>query len=202
MVVGGIGGASRCSGLDVLVSCQLGFSRHSVRQHTIRSLSVLSPLRRRSSLQDDTTLSDHTSNPGKPGILSSTFPGLEKAWNMLKKWGKSGILIQNLKQIQKFVNSMFQDLLLKMSCTKKIHLDLCHVYIIKTNTVIQNQINLGFLSFYMEIMKIHGISCHHRSGSPATPTLLQNKCLVIKPMNTFSVNNVFCSNNLMPHVEN
>ncbi len=25
--------------------------------------------------------------PGKPGILSFTFPGLENTWNMLKKWG-------------------------------------------------------------------------------------------------------------------
>ncbi len=24
--------------------------------------------------------------PGKPGILSFTFPGLENAWNLLKKW--------------------------------------------------------------------------------------------------------------------
>ncbi len=32
------------------------------------------------------------------------------------------------------INSVFKDSLFKMSLTKKIHLNLCHIYIIKTNT--------------------------------------------------------------------
>ncbi len=39
--------------------------------------------------------------------------------------------------------------------------------IMNTNTVIRNQINLVFHSFYLEIIwKIHGISCQQRGGNP------------------------------------
>ncbi len=39
--------------------------------------------------------------PGKPGILSFTFPGLENVWNLLKKWEIPGILTHNPKKIWK-----------------------------------------------------------------------------------------------------
>ncbi len=58
--------------------------------------------------------------PGKPGILSFTFPDLENAWNLLKKWWKPGILTQNLKKNLCFANSVFQDSLFKMWFTKQI----------------------------------------------------------------------------------
>ncbi len=36
--------------------------------------------------------------PWKPGFFLFTFPGLENAWNLLKKWGNHGILTQNLEK--------------------------------------------------------------------------------------------------------
>ncbi len=60
-------------------------------------------------------------------------------------------------------NLVFQDLLFKMSLTKKknhllVHLHLFHIYIINRNTVILSQIDLEFHCFYLEITwKIHGI---------------------------------------------
>ncbi len=48
----------------------------------------------------------------------------------------------------------------------KFYLHLCYIYISNTNTVIRNQIDLGFHSFYVEITwKIHGILCYQRSGN-------------------------------------
>ncbi len=35
---------------------------------------------------------------GKAGILSSTFPGLENVWNLLKQLEKPEILTQNLEK--------------------------------------------------------------------------------------------------------
>ncbi len=58
--------------------------------------------------------------PGKPGILSFTFPGLENAWNLLKNCGKTGIGTQYLEENLYFVNFVFQDsLTFKMSFSKK-----------------------------------------------------------------------------------
>ncbi len=44
--------------------------------------------------------------PGKRGILSYNFPGLENAWNFLEKWQKPGILTQNLEKDLNFENLM------------------------------------------------------------------------------------------------
>ncbi len=52
--------------------------------------------------------------PGKPRILSFIFPGLEKAWNLLKNCQKPGILTQNLEKNLYFVNFVSQDSLFKM----------------------------------------------------------------------------------------
>ncbi len=74
--------------------------------------------------------------PGKLGILSFTFPGLENAWNLFKKFEKLGILTQNLGKkhvICKFSVSRFTfpDVIYK----KSSDLHFCDIYIINTNTV-------------------------------------------------------------------
>ncbi len=51
-------------------------------------------------------------------LLSFTFPGLENAWNLLKKWEKPGIWTQNLENTWNFVNMLFQDSLFKMTFKK------------------------------------------------------------------------------------
>ncbi len=63
---------------------------------------------------------------------------------------------------------MFPNSLFKRSFTNQIHLHLCHIDIINTNTVSnRRQIDLGFHCFYLEITwQIHVISCHQRSGNP------------------------------------
>ncbi len=43
----------------------------------------------------------------KTEILLFTFPILDNAWNLLKKWEKPGILTQNLEKKVKFVYSVF-----------------------------------------------------------------------------------------------
>ncbi len=68
------------------------------------------------------------------------------------QWEIPGIL--TMKQEKKIivVNLVFQNSLFKMSFTKKsIDLHLCHIYIITIHTVIQNQIDLEFHCFYLEI---------------------------------------------------
>ncbi len=72
--------------------------------------------------------------PGKPGILSFTFPCLENAWNLLKKCENPGMLTQSLEKTWNFVNFMFQDSHFKMSFTKNYYIQLCHIYMIRTNT--------------------------------------------------------------------
>ncbi len=102
--------------------------------------------------------------PLKPGILSFTFPGLENAWNLSKKWENPGILTQTLEKlyISKFGVSKFtfQDVIYKINSV--VHL--CHIYIINTNTVIQSQIDLEFYWFYLDNLENNGISCNDRSG--------------------------------------
>ncbi len=72
--------------------------------------------------------------PGKPGILSFTFPGLENAWNLLTNCGKTGIGTQYLEKNLYFVNFVFQDSLSRCHFQKKSDLRLCHICIINTNT--------------------------------------------------------------------
>ncbi len=71
--------------------------------------------------------------PWKPGILSFSFPGLENAWNLLKKNNikKSGKNLEK-REICKFYvsNFTFQDVIYK----NKSDLLICHIYIINTNT--------------------------------------------------------------------
>ncbi len=71
----------------------------------------------------------------KPGILSFTFPGLENACNLHKKWRKPGNVTHNLEQNFKLVNLVFQDFLFKMSFTKNIiYIFVICIYIININT--------------------------------------------------------------------
>ncbi len=48
-------------------------------------------------------------------------------------WKKAGILAPNLEKV-KLVNFVLQDSFLKMSFANEIHLHLCHIYIINSNT--------------------------------------------------------------------
>ncbi len=57
--------------------------------------------------------------PGKPGILSFTFPGLENAWHLLKNWKTWNFNSKPGKSLY-FVYFVFQDSLLKMTFSKKI----------------------------------------------------------------------------------
>ncbi len=63
------------------------------------------------------------------GILSSSFRGLENAWNLLKRWEKPGILTQNLKTNWNWQILCFQASLFKMSFTKII---LIYFFVIST----------------------------------------------------------------------
>ncbi len=101
----------------------------------------------------------------KPAILSFSFPGLENAWNLLKKWYFNSKPGKNFK----FANSMFQASLFNMSFTKIILIYFFVISTLSTQTLIQSQIELGFHCFYLEITwKIHGFLCHRRSGNPAS----------------------------------
>ncbi len=94
------------------------------------------------------------------------FSGLENAWigsKSVKGWNfnsnprkKHEICKFNVPKVT------FRDVIYK-----KIHLHLCHIYIINTNTVIQRQVDLGFQCFYLEITwKMQGMLCYQRSGNP------------------------------------
>ncbi len=88
--------------------------------------------------------------PGKPGIVSFTFPGQENALNFFKKWEKPGILTQNLKEkkLCKYAVYIFtfQDVIYR----KRI----IYIYVItalSTQTMIRTEIDLGLYCFYPEI---------------------------------------------------
>ncbi len=106
----------------------------------------------------------HLRRPYSPAPPHTRFNPNGKTWTFVihfcrpgkflkyaQKMGKSWNFKSKPKQKLKLVNSMFQDSLLKMSFTEIIHLHLCRIYIINTNTVIQSEINLGFHSFYLDI---------------------------------------------------
>ncbi len=85
----------------------------------------------------------------------------------IKKSRKKWIFLFKPRKNVKLINLVFQDSLFKVSFTQKIiQSNLCHIYIINTNTVIQSQIDLRFHYFYLEITwKIHGISFHQKSAN-------------------------------------
>ncbi len=101
--------------------------------------------------------------PGKPGILSFSFPGLEFAQKVVKTWNFNSKPEKNMK----LANSMFQASLFKMSFTKIILIYFFVISTLSTQTLIRSQIDLGF-HVPGNNLKIHGILCHKRSGNPAS----------------------------------
>ncbi len=97
--------------------------------------------------------------PGKPGILSFSFPGLEFAQKVVKTWNfKLKTWKKNLEICKFYASSFtFQDVIYKNN-----------FFVICTfSTLVRSQTDLEFHCFYLEITwKIHGILCHKKSGSP------------------------------------
>ncbi len=91
----------------------------------------------------------------RPGKCLEFAQKVVETWNFNSKPGKN----------MKLANSMFQASLFKMSFTKIILFYFFVISTLSTQTLIQSQIDLGFISI---TWKIHGILCYKRSGNPAS----------------------------------
>ncbi len=71
--------------------------------------------------------------PGKPGILSFTFPGLENAWNLLENWKTWNFNSKPGKKLY-FVNFCFSRFIFQDVIFKKNLIYVCHMGMINIGT--------------------------------------------------------------------